>query len=396
MYRVISNITIVQQPRSGMVRNKTLIFDFVHEFSCSDNWRDLTNKGKVTVPKNLYVRDANNQLVPLFGTNVNIGGFSSNPPLLMRGDQVTIDWGYKFFKNGKEIFQGTKSNNGSLFQGWISEVTSKKPMEFLVEDNMWKLKQIQAPLHTFSATDTLENILSYLLKNTPYTVNALTSTTFGAFRVGNETVAEVLARLRKQFHFESYFRGNELRCGSTIYIESEANTSTFTFQQNIISDELEYRRKDDIVLSIVASNKIEEETGKLTKDGHNKTKCTRLEVLVTLQNGSDVPTTFVKTKGQDYPPNTGGERMTLPYPGATSIAQLVSLATAELKKFYYTGFKGKFTTFGLPYVRMGDNVQLMDNVLPERNGLYKVRGVEYTGGVNGLRQTIELDYLILN
>jgi hypothetical protein len=44
---------------------------------------------------------------------------------------------------------------------------------------------------------------------------------------------------------------------------------------------------------------------------------------------------------------------------------------------------------------MGDNVQLIDNTLPERNGLYKVRSVEYTGGFSGLRQVVELDYLIL-
>ena len=120
-----------------------------------------------------------------------------------------------------------------------------------------------------------------------------------------------------------------------------------------------------------------------------------MEVLVTLQNGSDIPTYFVKTKGNDYPPNTGGERMTLPFPGATSIAQLEALGLAELKKFYYTGFKGKFTTFGLPFVRMGDNVKLVDNILPERNGMYKVKAVEYSGGINGLRQIIELDYIIL-
>ena len=63
--------------------------------------------------------------------------------------------------------------------------------------------------------------------------------------------------------------------------------------------------------------------------------------------------------------------------------------------YYYTGFKGKFTVLGLPYVRMGDEVQLVDPVLPERNGFFKVRGVEYTGGKGGNHQTIELDYKIL-
>jgi len=405
MYRVVTQVTIVQIPTEDFPqRTKTISFDFVHEMECSDTWRDMTNDGKIIIPKNLYVRDAGNKLISLFGTNVNIGGFSNANPLFLRGDSITLDWGYKFFDKGKEIFRGTfnQEKNSHLFQGFISKVTSKKPIELHFEDNTWKLKQIPAITRTFKATETLEDILKILLvdynkanPNYQFTVNSLTSTTLGEFRTGDETVAEVLARLRKHYHFESYFKGNELRCGAVIYIEGEANTHTFTFQQDIISDELEYQRKEDTVISIVASNKIEELTGKVTKDGHAKTKCNRLEVLVTLRGGSDKPTVFIKKKGEDYPPNTGGERMTLPYPFAKNITELISLATAEIKKFYYTGFKGKFVTFGLPFVRMGDNVNFIDPKLPERNGLYKVKGVEYSGGFDGLRQTIELDYKLV-
>ena len=414
MLRVVSNILIKQvtqikkDPNSTEtppVRNKVLTFDFVHEFSCSDSWRDLTNTGKVVVPKNLYVRDANNKLVPLFGTNVNIGGFTGNPPLLLRGDEVTIDWGYRYFKGGKEIFEGTfdAKTGGHLFKGYISKITSKKPIEFLIEDNMWKLKQLPAPTRTFKTTDTLEFILKTLLEpynkglslDKQFTVRSTTQTTFGEFRTGNETVAEVLARLRKTYHFESYFKGNELRCGISIYEPKEARTFTFTFQKDIISDDLEYRRKDDIVLSIVASNKTEYETGEMTKDGNAKTKCNRIEVLITLRNGSDIPDIFIKKKGEDYPPNTGGERITTSYSGAKNVKELISLATEELKKYYYNGFKGKFTTFGLPFVKVGDYIKLVDPILPERNGKYNVRAVEYDGGINGLRQKIELDYLIL-
>jgi len=395
MYRVVINIVITQvtQIIGKPARNRTLWFDFVHEFTCTDSWRDFTNEGTITVPKNLYVRDANNKLVPLFGTNINIGGFLDSP-LLMRGDRVVIDYGYRYFKKNREIFEGTwnPSEDTHLFDGFISEVTSKKPIQFKVEDNFWQLKQIPCPIHTFKATDTLEDILKFLLTGTKYTVNTLTKTTFGEFRVGNETVAEVLGRLRKTYHFESYFRGDELRCGVVVYREADARRHTFTFQQNIIEDDLQYKRKDDLVLSILASNKVEHETGGHTKSGEPKTKCTRLEVLVTLRNGSDEPVYFIKKKDEDYPKNTGGERMTLPYPFAKTIDELKALALAELRKYYYSGFKGKFTTFGIPFVRMGDNVELVDPILTERNGVYKVRSVEYSGGVNGLRQKVELDY----
>jgi hypothetical protein len=70
------------------------------------------------------------------------------------------------------------------------------------------------------------------------------------------------------------------------------------------------------------------------------------------------------------------------------------LAAAELKKYYYSGMRGKFITFGIPFVQQGDNINILDPILPERNGRYKVRSVRYSGGITGLRQEIEVDYLI--
>jgi hypothetical protein len=398
MLRVITKVVIQQEtPYNNIGRSKTVIFNFVHSIECSDSWRDFTNDATIVVPKNIYYRDKNNELVPLSGNNKNIGGFDGSP-LIMRGDKVTIDWGYKYFSKGKEVFQGTENikANTHLYEGFVSEVTSKTPIEFKCEDNFWKLKQIPAPLKTYPATTTLEAMLQDMLKDTQFTVNTLTSTTFGEYKSGNETVAEVLASLRKSYHFEAYFRGNELRCGSQVYISSEAKQYTFTFQKDIISDDLKYKRKDDLVLSVIASNTNEVETGEITKDGKNKTKKERIEVLATFRNGSETPEYMVKEKGKDFPPNTGGERMTIPVPGATTIDQLKERALRLLKLYYYTGFKGKFITFGIPFVKMGDNVQLIDPILPERNGNYKVKSVKYSGGVKGLRQEVEIDYIIRN
>lgn len=372
-----------------------LTFDFCTEFSVEDSWRDLTNKGTVTLPKNIYVRNEFNKLVPLgtyFGapvSNINIGGFSSGEPLLLRGDTISIEYGYKYFNRaGAEVVERYK-----VFEGFISKVTSKKPIEFEVEDNMWKLKQIPVPVHTFSKNETLEDILRFLIKGTGFTVNALTKTTFGAFTVGNETAAESLARLKKLFNFDSYFRENELRSGALVYIESEAKTQTFSFQQNIIDSELEYMRKDDVVLSAVARNTVEEETGKVTKDGQQKTRKARLEVLVTYRADGTV-SKFVKTKDNVIPENTEGERREFFFPGAKNTDELATLAEQQLRKYYYTGYKGKFSTFGIPFVRQGDNAKILDPILPERNGTYKIKSVEHTGGVNGMRQIIELDYKI--
>lgn len=404
MLRCLTNITIAQTPNSTFpTRKGTLIFDFCNAIEAEDSWMDLTNKGNVTLPKNVKVRnEVTGSVTQMAGTNTNLGGFSANPPLFLRGDVVKITAGYRYFDSrGVE-----KDIINPIFTGFISSVTSKKPFELELEDNMWKLKQVPAPNKVFSfKIYTLETILQELLQGTGFTVNQQTSTTLGIdskakginmgdFRTQNETVAQVLARIRKDYHFESYFRGNELRCGAQVYIESEAITQTFQFQENIISDDLEYQRKDDITLSAVAYSINKNSLDVLTNDGHPKTKKERLEVLVIFKNGQFLST--IKQAGQkaDFAPNTEGERRTLYFWNVTDPQQLISLAQSELKKYYYSGFRGKFTTFIVPFVRQGDNARILDSILPERNGLYKIKSVKYTAGTGGLRQEIELDFQI--
>jgi hypothetical protein len=49
----------------------------------------------------------------------------------------------------------------------------------------------------------------------------------------------------------------------------------------------------------------------------------------------------------------------------------------------------------MPFVKQGDNAQIDDRLLPERNGTYKIKSVGYKlSADNGLRQVIELDYKI--
>ena len=312
------------------------------------------------------------------------------------GDKVKIEWGYIYFdQRGNEV-----SPTVTVFEGYISNVTSKKPFVLQIENNMWKLKQVMAQggkNNYFSASYTLEKMLSEMIKNAglDFKVNMTTATSIGSFLVQQETIAEVLARLRKDFYLECYFRGSELRVGSFPYLPEDIAQPfpKFRFQYNIIEDDLEYQRKDDLQLSAVATNIIDEDTGKTTKDGHKKTRKKRLEVVVSFDK-SGKNKVFVVEKGKKAPPNTGGERLTFHFLNAKTTDELVNLATEQLKKYYYTGMKGKFKTFGLPFVKHGDHVDIIDPVLPERSGRYVVKGVGYEGGINGLRQEIELDYLV--
>lgn len=382
-------------PRSG-----TIVVKFVVNYDISTTWDSLTDDGSITLPKNVYVTDKNGNRFSLYGTNVNIGGFTDNPPVFLRGDAVKIERGYIYHDNaGNEL-----APLNTVFEGYISDVESKKPIVLKVEDSMYLLKKTPAVglngrVHFPGKQYNAENIIREIFQaqNLKFTVNGLTETTIGDIWTENESIAQLLARMQKDYHFRPYFKGTELRIGSFPYIPADAQAAgrqVFKFQQNIISDDLTFKRKDDITISAVVSSVTDENTGKTTKDGHAKTKKKRLEALITFENGSDTPKVYIASKEKPIPPNTGGERYDFQFWGISSIDELVKHGTNKLRLFYYTGFKGRFTTFGLPHIEMGTDVDIIDPLLPERNGRYKVKAVQYTGGIDGNRQIITLDYLV--
>jgi len=384
-------ITINQR---GPGRTKKISFDFVTRWTFENGWETLTSKGVITFPKSIYVRDVDTKkLFSLFGKNKNIGGFGSEP-LIKRGDQVIIESDYIYWdKNLNEL----KTERITIAEGFVSKVGAKLPIEIEFEDNMWLLKQIPLANQSFKSTDSLEDVMVKALEGTGFSVNMLTTTTIkfdtGMLSAENETVAQFLAKLKKDYFLNAYFRGNELRIGSLIYIEAEAQEKTFMFEETIISSDLDYRRKDDVILSAVASNHIEEKTGKMTKDGKAKTAKKRIEVLVTLKD--DKLITKIIGKGEKPDPNVEGERRTFTFPFAKTTDELIKLAETELRRYYYDGFKGEFVTFGMPYVQFGDNAKIINPKQKEQNGLYKIKSVDYSGGVEGWRQKIKLDYKLL-
>jgi len=275
------------------------------------------------------------------------------------------------------------------------------PVTLEFEDNMYLLKKTPMINKSYNGSQSIESILNEALQvtNSTFGTNFKCETTSktlvswdnSLLTAENETLATFLAKLKKDAFIFTYFRGDTLRVGRSVYIDAEAQTKTFEFQNNIISSDLSFKRKDDMVLSAVASNHIQEQTG-TTKDGKAKIKNSRIEVLVTLQN--DKVISKVVKSGDKPDPNTDGERRTFTFLEAKSEADLIRLATEALKKYYYSGLKGKFTTFGTPYVQFGDQCQIINNKLPEQNGVYKIKGVEYSGGVEGMRQIIQLDYKV--
>ena len=381
MLNLVSHITITQQPTKDFpTRDKTFEFDFVTEVEITNTWCNLSDTGKIVVPQKLYFRDEAGNLFSWDGKN--IGGHIANiPPVILRGDKISVELGYFYYDaNSKKYI--TQKNE--IFVGFVSQVVSARPIEIHIMDNMYKLQQTKAPDKQWN-NYTLEKMVAELIKGTDFKLNTNNAKTEikPAIITQNQTVAEVLGMLQKYYSIESWFRKNTLNVGMITYFPNDVNKHNFKFQHNIVNSDLTYQRKDDVVIGVNCYS-IEKFSSGTTKRGQPKKSTKRLNQFALWENGL---IRFYNEK----PLNFQGEIRTLNLYGGSDITQLQKAAEANMYKILFDGFKGSFTTFGLPYVKQGDNVQLQDAIMPDRNGTYKVKEVKYLFGQNGFRQQISVD-----
>lgn len=371
MIRPRIRITISQQSTTDYPSRKDVfILDFVNDVEVNSSWKNLTDTARFVIPKNIVFNTSNGGSYDLSGKGRNIIA-GDHPPFILRGDKILIEACYWYYDaEGNE----QRPPFTPIFQGFITKVKVKIPIEIECEDNMYILKQTTAPNKVFKGT--MEDMVQELIKPLGFTMvkhpQGIT-TNVGIFRTQDETIGEVLDRLRKDLRIESWFRGNNLHCSAIVYFPNEiANPrQVFEFQSNIVGDSLDYQRKDDIVLGANAISVNKTELTSSNDTGGKKTKNKRIEV-------------FVGTKG--------GEVRTLYFFDVTSKTTLQKMGEDALRKFYYTGYRGTFTTFGEPFVKHGDIITLRDKVLPEREGDYFVKSVKRKFSVtDGYRQEIEID-----
>lgn len=296
---------------------KNLHFDYVHRVEVQSGWEKQTDTATLILPSNL--KTPRNRF----------------RELLSPGDAVSIRAGY----NGRLH---------PLFTGYVTGLSPRTPLEIYCEDEMWKLKQS-------TITDSLQNAsLQTLLDKhfASYRTNIL-NTQIGNYQIDKLSRAKVLERIKEQFGLYGFFRRGVLVVGKP-YDPETTRRATFRFHYNIIDDELEYKRKEDIRLLVTA---ISHQPG-----GH------RLEVRLGDPEGEQRSLNFYNL----------------------SKDELEKAAQRERDRLLYDGYRGTFTAFGEPFVRHGDIVRLEHPEESDRAGSYWVDAVDYEFGINGYRQIIKL------
>lgn len=77
-----------------------------------------------------------------------------------------------------------------------------------------------------------------------------------------------------------------------------------------------------------------------------------------------------------------------------TVEKLAEEAIKYFEGYNMTGIEGSLTLFGDLYIRTAQQVQLVDNRYPGKNGIYLVEEVTTTFGTDGFRQRITLPYCI--
>lgn len=393
---------------NSIPRNETFTIDFCHSYEVYSSWNSLSDTATIELPKNVYVKDSHNSNI-IWGESVtpdkvkgyvSAGGFSNaqvaKAPLFLRGDQISITAGYSYISkvntDGSLIYS-TVTN--TLFSGFISSIESKSTLKLHCEDNMWMLKQTTMLPKTYYApvsdlSDVLDDIAANVNKTFPAANISYDTFQFDlsldGFSTGNETAADVLNRLRKILpSLAFYFRGSVLRGGGIVYYPQDqtngnSTKSSFNFQKNIISDELHYSLKSDVkVAAICYSVSSAEGQNKTTnKMGATQLFTSRLQATVGVPQSANP---------NDY------EYYNFYFKDVADAGTLQTQGQTYLNRYQYDGYRGKFTTFGLPFVEHGNIITITDTLMPERNGNYMVKGVHYTYSVDsGMRQNIELHF----
>jgi hypothetical protein len=298
-----------------------------NDVTITRSFDNQTQTAKVILPRNLKYN------------NKNI--YEGENALIKRGDRI-------------ELYAGYLPNMPLLFSGYISKINNNVPLEILCEDEMFLLKQKQAPNLSYRTVN-LRTFIEKVLGDSKIPFEALNAE-LGQIRTQNASIGKVLQVLRNDYGLYSYFVNGTLYVGLAFQID-QAKEQVFLFERQMIVDgmDLIYLKKEDVKVQI---------KGVLIGKDNKKTE-------------------------YSYGDSDGELRTIFQYGGTK--AELDQKAKSFLEQMNYTGYYGSFNTFLEPTVVPGDHAIIDSYKYPERKGTYLIKSVETSFGTNGGRQKIELE-----
>lgn len=298
----------------------------VESIHIESSWELLTDTATITIPRNVKFFDNQKQVHTV-------------REIFRKGDPVEIWFGYDDEQNLKKEFDG-----------FITQVSADIPITLKCEDRMFLLKR-QSVNHAMKSTKLQDLIAAIIPEGIPVDVANIE---MSKQRFPNTTAAKVLEKLQEN-NIYSYFKGETLVVGK-IYTDDQQPAVVFRFGQNVVDNNLQYQRKDDIFILVKGTS--------------------------TLAKGRKITAQF----GDE-----GGTEQNLSYYGIESKNALVILCEEDYKKLKQDGYKGDLNVFGIPSVHHGMKAKVVSDLYPDRNGTYYIKRTTKSFDTGGIRQKLNLD-----
>ena len=316
-------------------------FDYVVDVVINQSIETLTDTCTITIPRKL---NWNGAAIAMGDSTI------GEEPILKRGDKVIVSIGYD------GVFK-------TRFIGYLKDIKSGTPVTITCEDSMWLLKKGNIT-KSYSVRGTLKQLLTDILpKEIEFVVPDTSEMQYlEPVNYTKLTPAQILEQLKNN-NIYSYFRNITengvtrpvLYSGLAYWLNRKEQS--FKFGYNIISEDLTYKRAEDVSLKVT--------------------------VISNFRNGKKIETSY----GDD-----DGEVRTL---NCFELTQndIDIYAKKEIERLKHTGYYGSFTTFGEPALEKGDVAKLKGNAY-HPDGSYLVKSLKIEFGQRGYRQVPVLDTLI--
>jgi hypothetical protein len=257
-----------------------------------------------------------------------------------RGDFISVSLGYSGYLRQE-------------FSGYIYRINYKSPLEIECEGHEFLLRR-PCPTKTWAKT-TMKDVLKYIVGGTGIKLyDKIPDIAFTKFIIGKDmTGLQALQMVKEKYGMTIFFMDDLLYAGLAYTLD--LGTVKYRLGWNTIKDDdLKYRNADDVALKIKA-------------------------VWIKPDN--------TKIEAQVGDP-TGSQR-TLFFYNVGSKPELEKLAAEEIKKYKYSGYEGKITTFLEPYAEPGMKGVLEDPKYTERGGTYYITRTEVKADASGGRRKVQ-------
>lgn len=310
-------------------------YEFCNSININSGWADLTDKASLIMPRKIFDVD---RII-----------YNGENSLIKYGDPVDL-----------KLWYGPDLKPETRFTGFISDCSPKLPIKISCEDAMFLMGRFTLT-KTFKEV-TLKELVDYVFSEggkietrlNDYTAEVNIDVNLGQFRINRGTGKQIFDEIKSKYGINTYVKNGVFVVGFR-YMETETEPKKFTFEENIISDDLVYQKAEDLRIKVKA----------VSIDANNE--------KITVEVG-----------------DPEGEQRTLHYYNKDE-ATLKQLAEEQIDKLKYTGYRGSFLTFLHPYVEHSQVIELISKKIPERSGKYYIAKVDTSFGISGGRQKITLD-----